>query len=285
MEVRRELARTTGLARPWQLLSNRQALAGAIGDGARLLGEIVSLASAVEAIDGRGLATTEHQASGAARAWLDTLRFLAAAADPARPATVDDGLVRALHWQLYRHLPGAEPGRLRPDAMLSLVPPPPGADPIDAAVWTAAAVRRADPCWSGSDVVAHAVELLLLAQADGLAPWFAGRPSPAGDPREELHDTAAAHLLCCRQGEQRWFFVGRLLATAGLPDRMAGPCWDAAIGLPLANTSYRAAAATVRRRPVSEQQASRDLRALVDAGLLHPAGRTRDRTYRWSGAS
>ena len=149
-------------------------------------------------------------------------------------------------------------------------------------MWTAAAVRRADPCWSGNFAVAHAVELLLLAHADGLAPWFAGRPSPAGDPREVLQATAQVHIERCRAGEHRWFSVARLLGGASLPDRMAGPCWDAAAGLPLANASYRAAAAVVRRRPVSEQQASRDLRALVDAGLLQATGRTRDRAYRWS---
>ena len=77
--------------------------------------------------------------------------------------------------------------------------------------------------------------------------------------------------------------MGRRLTAARLPDRMAGPCWAAAAGLTLANATYRAAAAVVRRRPVSEQQASRDLRALVDAGLLQPTGRTRDRIYRWSG--
>ena len=149
-------------------------------------------------------------------------------------------------------------------------------------IWTAAAVRRADPCSTGSLAVAHAVELLLLARADDLAPWYAGRPSPAGDPREVLQATAVAHLDRCREGEQRWFRVARLLAAARLSDRMAGPCWDAAVGLPLTNASYRSAAAAVRRRPVSEQQASRDLRTLVDAGLLQPAGRTRDRTYRWA---
>lgn len=282
MDERKELRRTAGQDRPWQLLTNRQVLAEAITLGAALSGVPVDLGLALAVLDGRTPRSAPPDASAVAAGWHDTLRFLASAADPVRPAPVDEGLVRALHWLLHRDLPVAEAGRVRPGAELALAPPPPGADPIDAAVWTAAAVRRADPCWSGNFAVAHAVELLLLARADGLAPWFAGRPSPAGDPREVLQATAAAHLGRCRAGEQRWFHVGRLLGGAQLADRMAAPCWDAATGLPLTNATYRAAAAVVRRRPVSEQQTSRDLRALVDAGLLQPSGRTRDRTYRWS---
>jgi hypothetical protein len=280
VDVRRELARTTNLDRPWQLLANRQALARAIIDGAALASSVVSHAVAVAAVDGR---VVERQpGSGAvAESWNDALRFLAAASGP-RPAALDEGLLRGVHWLLHRHVPAAAPGRLRAGADLRLAPPPPGADDVDAAIWTTAAVRRADPFTAGNVVVAHAVELLLLGQADQLAPWYAGRPSPAGDPRMLLQSVATAHLDRCREGEQRWFSVGRWLAGAGLPDRMAGPCWDAAAGLPLTNASYRSAAAVVRRRPISEQQASRDLRALVDRGLLQTAGRTRDRTYRWS---
>ena len=283
MEARRELSRIAALDRPWQLLTNRLALAEAICVGSGLSGLPVDRTVALAVVDGRVVEGWPASARAVAAGWHDVLRFLAAAADPVRPAPVDEGLLRALHWLLHRDVPVAEAGRIRPGADLHLAPPPSGADALDVAVWTAAAVRRADPCWSGNFALAHAVELLLLARADGLAPWFAGRPSPAGDPREVLQATAEAHLARCREGEQRWFTVGRLLAGAALADRMAGPCWDAAAGLPLANASYRSAAAVVRRRPVSEQQASRDLRALVDAGLLQATGRTRDRAYRWAG--
>ena len=283
MDERRELARITALDRPWQLLAGRLALAAAVGTGVRLSqGDAIGLTRAVAVVDGRAAVAGGDRALAAARGWHDVLRFLAAAAAEA-PAAVDEGLVRAVHWLLHRHAPELRPGRLRPGADLRLPPPPAGADPIDAAIWTAAALGRADPCPTASAAVAHAVEVLLLSEADNLAPWYAGRPAPTGDPREVLQTTAAAHLDRCREAEQRWFAVARMLAGAGLPDRMAGPCWDAASGLPLTNTSYRAAAAVVRRRPVSEQQASRDLRALVACGLLQAEGRTRDRTYTWAG--
>lgn len=283
MDVRRELARVTGLDRPWQLLVDRHTIAAAVQAGPPLpsgpASSELDLPGAVALVDGRGPGGVP--AAGASSGWHDVLRFLAAAAR-SRPVVVDERLVQTVHWLLHRHQPGSEPGQVRFGADLRLPPAPPGADGIDAAVWTAAAVRRVEPCATGSLAVAHAVELLLLARADDLAPWYAGRPSPAGDPREVLQATAEAHLERCREGEQRWFAVGRLLAATGLPDRMSGACWDAAAGLPITNASYRAAAAVVRRRPVSEQQASRDLRALVDARLLQPTGRTRDRSYRWA---
>jgi len=285
VDVRRDLARTVSRERPWQLLVNRQAVAEAVREGAALSGALLDRPVALAIVDSRGApaspAVQAVQAVG--QAWCDLLGFLATASDPVRPARVDEGLVRTLHWLLHRTASEADAGRVRPDADLTLPPAPPGADAVDRAIWAAAAVRRAEPCWSGNAVVAHAVEVLLLAQADGLAPWYAGRPAPTGDPREVLHATATAHLRRCGEAEQRWFDVAGLLAAAGLPDRMAGPSWDAATGLPLVNASYRAAAAVVRRRPVGEQQASRDLRAMVEARLLQPAGRTRDRTYRWTG--
>lgn len=284
MDERRELAELTKLERPWLLLANRQALGQAMRLGAALSGVTVDLPLALAVLDRR---TIERPSSpvdplAAARSWLDVLRFLAEAADPTRPAPLDEGLVRALHWLLHRNFPTTQPGRVRPGADLSLPPPPAGADGIGVAVWTAAALRRADPCWSGNAIVAHAVEILLLARADGLAPWYAGRPSPAGDPREVLQITAVGHLLRCRQAEERWFAMSRVLGDKGLPDRMAGPCWDAATGLLITNASYRSAAAVVRRRSISEQQASRDLKTLVEARLLRATGRTRDRTYRWT---
>lgn len=276
MEVRQELARVTGLDRPWQRLADRHTLASAVVAGAPGFDDTgLDLAAATAVVDGRDPGTP------AGSGWYDTLLFLASTArGPA--ATVDESLIRTLHWLLHRRRPGTDHGQVRPGVDLRLPRPPSGADAIDAAVWTGAAVRRAEPCATGNVAVAHAVEVLLLSQADGLAPWYAGRPGPAGDPREVLQATAAAHLERCREGEQRWFAVARALAAAGLPERMAGPCWDAATGLPLSNGLYRAAVAVVRRRSVSEQQTSRDLKALVDAGLLEAAGRTRDRTYRWA---
>jgi DNA-binding transcriptional ArsR family regulator len=58
-----------------------------------------------------------------------------------------------------------------------------------------------------------------------------------------------------------------------LPERTIGPLFNASMGLTLQNARYRIAA------DVSELVASRDLKALVDAGLLEARGEKRGRVY------
>jgi hypothetical protein len=58
-----------------------------------------------------------------------------------------------------------------------------------------------------------------------------------------------------------------------LPDRMLLALADVAIGLRTRNSSYRKAA------DISDQVASRDLKILVDQGLLTPGGEKRGRYY------
>ena len=154
-------------------------------------------------------------------------------------------------------------------------------DPVQGALATSATLREIDPCWAGSAAVVAAVELLLLARADGVPVVAAGRPFTEGDPVTVLDRAARDTLERVDAAEDRWFAVGRALVEHDLPGRMTAACWDAAGGGVLTNSAYRMAVAAARGRPLREQQASRDLRALVDAGLLRPTGATRDREYRW----
>jgi DNA-binding transcriptional ArsR family regulator len=71
----------------------------------------------------------------------------------------------------------------------------------------------------------------------------------------------------------RWSELEEIVTALGLPDRAIGPLFNASLGLRLRNQAYRADA------DVSEQVASRDLRQLVDAGLLETRGERRGRTY------
>jgi hypothetical protein len=67
--------------------------------------------------------------------------------------------------------------------------------------------------------------------------------------------------------------LAELVANLGLPERSALGLIEAATGLRVRNASYRVSA------EVSNNLASRDLRALVDAGLLVPEGEKRGRHY------
>ena len=67
--------------------------------------------------------------------------------------------------------------------------------------------------------------------------------------------------------------LAELVETCGFPDRTVLALLQAAFGIRFRNTSYRVSA------DVSQNLASRDLKALVDAKLLVPEGNRRSRSY------
>ncbi len=90
-----------------------------------------------------------------------------------------------------------------------------------------------------------------------------------------------AKLLVARmdEAERGWAVTRELVDRAGVPLRSVSALWDAAAGLRIRNGSYRAAVTTWTGESLSYQSASRDLKTLVDAGLLRPHGETRSRWY------
>lgn len=64
-----------------------------------------------------------------------------------------------------------------------------------------------------------------------------------------------------------------LLQDRSLPERMFDPLFDSALGLRVRRTTY------VKRSGLEERTATRDLKQLVDTGLLEPHGSTRARHY------
>lgn len=62
-----------------------------------------------------------------------------------------------------------------------------------------------------------------------------------------------------------------LVSASRLPERVTLPVFDAALDWPITNPRYRTDA------EVGEYMATRDLKALCDAGLLEPIGEKRGR--------
>jgi hypothetical protein len=280
---RSAIALSLDASRPWSGLVRRQLAADAVRTGAATSGVAVPRTAALAVVDGRTLdVAIPPSAAAIAFGWADALDLLQSLASSERTLSLDEGLLRSLHWVLHRRSPTARPGQLRPGAVLPLPDPPADLAPVAAAVWASSALRTADPFWTENASVAHAVELVLLARIDRVPVVAAGRPTHVGDPVSALAVAAEALRQRLREAEHRWFEVSRELGRRNLADRMAGPCWDAAGGGVLTNAGYRKAAAAVRGRQISEQQTSRDLKALVDSGVLRALGRTRDRTYRWN---
>lgn len=90
---------------------------------------------------------------------------------------------------------------------------------------------------------------------------------------------AASVLRRIREAERIWQELDKLRSGRRLHERTMAAIFDAAIGLRIRNASYRAQLRDWRE-PVSNQVATSDLKAMVDAGLLMQHGQKRGTYYR-----
>jgi Fic family protein len=109
----------------------------------------------------------------------------------------------------------------------------------------------------------------------------AGAWNPGNDARPWVRFCLTAHYRQARtllrrgeEAERRWDAIDREVRRLGVPERSISTLFNAALGYRIRNATYRTLA-----EDVSELVASRDLRALVGAGLLTPVGEKRGRTY------
>jgi Fic family protein len=79
--------------------------------------------------------------------------------------------------------------------------------------------------------------------------------------------------------EELWSGCVALADRSGLPERCAAALMDVAYGLRIRRGSYQASAEAATGDEISEQTASRDLKAMVDRELLEPLGERRARYY------
>lgn len=106
------------------------------------------------------------------------------------------------------------------------------------------------------------------------------RWSPSSDARPWVRFCLTAHYRQVetqrrrqREIQRLWDSIEEMVQRLGLPDRTIYALADAAFGWRVRNATYRPNA------EVSHHTASRDLKALVDAGLLLPRGERRGRYY------
>jgi Fic family protein len=119
------------------------------------------------------------------------------------------------------------------------------------------------------------------AYYQALADVGAGSWSPGNDARPWLRFCLTAHyrqartlLRRCEEAERRWDAIDREVRRRGVPERSVPALYNAAQGYRIRNATYR-----VLVEDVSELVASRDLRVLVEGGLLTPVGERRGRFY------
>jgi len=163
------------------------------------------------------------------------------------------------------------------------------------------------PFSDGNGRMARCLQTLVLAREGILAPQFCsveeylgkerlayykvlakvgkGSWHPENDVRPWIQFMIQAHLVQAyrvlwvgRQLDLLWERATALVTAKKLPERAIQPVVDGMLGLPIRNSSYRKFAG------ISENLASRDLKALVDAGFLEPTGERRGRFYTGSKA-
>jgi Fic family protein len=124
------------------------------------------------------------------------------------------------------------------------------------------------------------------AYYDVLTDVGAGSWHPERDPRPWIRFCLRAHYMQIHawqrrrsEIEQLWNGCLALAESNGLPERCAAGLMDAASGLRIRRGSYLSSAQDAVGEEISEQSASRDLKAMVDFGLLQAVGERRARYY------
>ena len=158
------------------------------------------------------------------------------------------------------------------------------------------------PFSDGNGRMARCLQTLVLAREGIIDPWFSsieeylgsnnqayydvlatvgkGNWSPYNDARPWLHFCLTAHyrqaktlLKRSREMQRIWDEIEQAVAAFNLPERVQLVLSDATLGFRVRNATYRSAA------EISETLASRDLKLLVERGLLIPDGTNRGRSY------
>lgn len=158
------------------------------------------------------------------------------------------------------------------------------------------------PFRDGNGRMARAVQTLVLAREGIAEPEFAsieewlgantddyyrvltatgqGGWNPGNDAHLWIKFNLRAHHMQAQtvnarweRASEAWELLDELTAHAGLPERVTPALYDAALGYRLRRSSY------VRQTGTDERTASRDFRAMTDAGLLTAVGQTRGRNY------
>lgn len=160
------------------------------------------------------------------------------------------------------------------------------------------------PFRDGNGRMARCLQTLVIARDGVLAPQFCSVEEYLGRNTEAYYDVLAevggggwhperdarpwiqfiltAHyrqamtlLRRVKESEQLWLALEGLAKERGLAERTIAALFDAALGLRVRNGTYR----RMQEDEMSEQTASRDLKQLVERGLLLPHGERRGRHY------
>jgi Fic family protein len=331
-ELRLDLTRQVAEPRRWRGTLRRMAFARAVQASNSIEGYDASLDDVGAAVDDEPTLSADEETRQALTGYRDAMTYVLQVAQD-EGATIDEGLLKALHFMMLKHDLSKSPGRWRPGYIAvrseetgAVVYEGPDAEHVPALVEAMIEqlgdaapplVRGAmahlnlvmiHPFRDGNGRMARCLQTLVLARDRILAPVFSsieeylgrntqayydvlaevgqGTWSPGNDARpwvrfclEAHYRQAMTHLRRVQEIEQVWVECAQLAAARRLPDRAVGALADATMGFRLRNASYRRVIELTDGNEISELTASRDLKALVDAGLVDPIGERRGRYY------
>jgi len=164
------------------------------------------------------------------------------------------------------------------------------------------------PFRDGNGRMARCLQTLVLAREQILAPVFSSIEEYLGRNTQAYYDVLAevgqrswhpdrdtrpwirfcltahyrqakTHVRRFEEVERLWRECDSLARAHGLAERSAGGLSDAALGFRLRNSTYRSVVDITAGEQISDLTSSRDLKAMVDAGLLVAVGEKRGRYY------
>jgi Fic family protein len=332
-EQREQLRDRVAEPRRWAGTLRRMAFARAVQGSNSIEGYNASLDDVVAAIEGEPTLNADEETQLALAGYRDAMTYVLQIAREGSP-TVDEGLLKSLHFMMLKYDLAKNPGQWRPGDIYvrseesgKVVYTGPPSDEVpnliaemlrdlereESPVPVRAAMAHLNlvlihPFSDGNGRMARCLQTLMLARDRVLAPVFssieeflgrnteayyeiladvgAGSWAPDRDARPWIRFCLRAHYMQIRtmrrrreEIEQLWNACVVLTESNGLPERCAAALMDAAYGLRIRRGSYRSSAESVVGEEISEQTASRDLRALVDRTLLEAVGERRSRYY------
>lgn len=292
-----------------------------------------TLSDVVAAADGDSPLEADEATRHAVSGYHDAMTYvLQLAHDPT--ATIDEGLLRSLHFMMLKHDLAKNPGLWRPGDIvvrredtreIAYQGPPNDSIPelvdgmlaeledSNAPLLIRAAMAHLNlvmihPYSDGNGRMARCLQTLVLAREQISAPVFSsieeylgrntrayyeilaevgnGAWHPESDARPWVRFCLTAHYRQAKSVirrvqafEKMWAIAAELAEARRLPERCVGPICEAAYGVRVRRATYRSNVEVTYGEAIPDQTASRDLRALVTAGLFLPIGNTRGRFY------
>jgi Fic family protein len=296
-------------------------------------GYYATLSDVVAAADGDSPLEADDATQQALSGYQEAMTYVLELAQD-RAATIDQGVLKSLHFMMFKHELKKNPGRWRPDDIVvrrrssqEIIYRGPPSDSIseliesllveleesDVPVLVRAAMAHLNlvmihPYSGGNVRMARCLQTLVLAREQISAPAFSsieeylgqnmgayyeildevgeGEWHPESDAQPWVRFCLTAHyrqaqsvLRRIHAFEELWNVAAHLAEARRLPQRCVGPICEAAYGVRVRRATYRSNVEITDGESIADQTASRDLRALVTAGLFVPIGDTRGRFY------